>query len=362
MNRITSIKRLKKTLLSKKERLDSLEVDSRNLYVLGAGNTAALYQRCFFMENINPIAYLDNDKKKQGTKFFDKDVFSVESIKGDNKALVLICSANLSCYNSMQKQLQLYGMEYLGIDEFVFAKRHEELIKCANTFEDEFSVELYSEIIHNRINNSIPDAKYFTNRAYFCLPQFSIFDKNESFVDIGAFVGDTLEEYINSHGGIFGKYYAFEPSTINYNALNHRVNRICLEWGLSPSKFVLLNAAVGRNTGEMRLQCDETHMGNYLVNNSDDGSENVKVYSIDDYFSDLTVNFLKADVESFELDMLKGSECVIRRDHPKIAITIEHNATDMYEIILWLKKLDMGYRFMLRHHTPPLFDTVLYAY
>ena len=81
MNRITSIKILKKTLLSKKERLDSLEVDSRNLYVLGAGNTAALYQRCFFMENINPIAYLYNDKKSKERNSLTKMYFLSKALR-----------------------------------------------------------------------------------------------------------------------------------------------------------------------------------------------------------------------------------------------------------------------------------------
>ena len=60
--------------------------------------------------------------------------------------------------------------------------------------------------------------------------------------------------------------------------------------------------------------------------------------------------------------MLQGAEKIIRRDLPKMAICIYHNASDMYRILLWLAALDLGYKFSIRHHTPMNSDTVLYAY
>ena len=86
------------------------------------------------------------------------------------------------------------------------------------------------------------------------------------------------------------------------------------------------------------------------------------VYALDDYFKDKSVTFIKADIESYELDMLIGAEKIIRRDRPKLAIAIYHNASDMYQILLWLHSLGMGYKFAVRHHTPDLYDTILYAY
>jgi len=86
------------------------------------------------------------------------------------------------------------------------------------------------------------------------------------------------------------------------------------------------------------------------------------VYTLDDYFKEQKVSFIKADIESYELDMLHGAESVIKRDRPLLAICIYHNASDMFTIPLFIKELCGDYKLKIRHHTYSLLDTVLYAY
>lgn len=98
-----------------------------------------------------------------------------------------------------------------------------------------------------------------------------------------------------------------------------------------------------------------------MLSDRGDG-EKVTVYSIYDYFRDQRIPFIKADIESFEFSLIKGASNVIRRDHPKLAICIYHNASDMYRIALLIKELNHDYRFAVRQHYCELSDTVLYAY
>jgi len=86
------------------------------------------------------------------------------------------------------------------------------------------------------------------------------------------------------------------------------------------------------------------------------------VYAIDDFFKEQQVSFLKADIESFELDMLRGAESVIKRDKPLLAICIYHNASDMFTIPLYIKELCSDYKFKIRQHAYDFAETVLYAY
>ena len=91
-------------------------------------------------------------------------------------------------------------------------------------------------------------------------------------------------------------------------------------------------------------------------------TEQVEIVSLDEYFKESHIDFLKADIESYEMDMLCGAEKLIRRCHPNIAICIYHNASDMYQILLWLDNLDIGYKFDVRHHSVDYDELVLYAY
>lgn len=50
----------------------------RDIFIFGAGNTSKLHAKCFDVEGINPAGFLDNDVKKQGTKFLKGGGISAE--------------------------------------------------------------------------------------------------------------------------------------------------------------------------------------------------------------------------------------------------------------------------------------------
>ena len=54
----------------------------RDIFIFGAGNTSKLYAKCFDAEGINPAGFLDNDIKKQGTKFLRGGGISAELFAG----------------------------------------------------------------------------------------------------------------------------------------------------------------------------------------------------------------------------------------------------------------------------------------
>jgi hypothetical protein len=88
----------------------------------------------------------------------------------------------------------------------------------------------------------------------------------------------------------------------------------------------------------------------------------VVIYALDDYFKNQKIHFIKADIESYEFDMLSGAQLIIKRDKPLLAVSIYHNASDIYTLPLYIKELDKKYKIMIRHHTYTVADTVMYAY
>jgi FkbM family methyltransferase len=157
----------------------------------------------------------------------------------------------------------------------------------------------------------------------------------------------------------------------NFKAMNYRITRLKNEWALSDNVIKLVYAGVGAKTEQKFLFSSSnsgnqssisTGIGSKLMNDNIEGAQEVTVYALDDYFKEQQVTFIKADIESYELDMLHGAEAVIKRDKPLLAICIYHNASDMYTIPLFIKNMCKDYKFKIRHHTVVSSETVLYAY
>lgn len=104
------------------------------------------------------------------------------------------------------------------------------------------------------------------------------------------------------------------------------------------------------------IQCGTAHKNTMLTMTDDeiysrvskDGTVMVPIRTIDSLFEQQKISFLKADIEGFEFQMLLGAEETIRRDHPKIALTVYHNGNDFIEMTNFLKNIHSDYRFQTR--------------
>jgi FkbM family methyltransferase len=356
------------------------DLDDHTVVVFGAGSTSVLYQKCFELDGIHPVYYVDNSEAKQGTAFQGVPVISVEKLVSLRETfgkplLVLICSGQIAVCDQIRLQLQSHGLDYTTVDAFVFKKNAEEIKTVCDLLEDDFSKDVYTRLIESRINNTPVPESSVSNEQYFLLPQFIEHSAREIFVDLGAYVGDTVEQYINKKSGIFGGIYAFEPDAVNFSALKHRAARLKNEWAFSDNKLTLVNGGVGSVSEQRYLSApppavagtdetafDSARLGANFVTDRNEGAATVTVYALDDYFKERRVNFIKADIESYELDMLHGARSVIKRDRPKLAVSIYHGASDMFTIPLCVRELCDDYKFKIRHHKYQYDDTVLYAY
>lgn len=76
----------------------------------------------------------------------------------------------------------------------------------------------------------------------------------------------------------------------------------------------------------------------------------VQVKTIDKWAADngRTVHYIKGDLEGFELKVLRGAAEIIRRDKPKIALTVYHVGNDWQEILTYLRKLVPDYAYKIK--------------
>lgn len=333
-----------------------------DIWIWGTGNTAELYQEGFLRlerEGFQIKGYCDNFQK-DSVFFHGKPVISPCELQEQENSIVLICSPQPGVIHAVGEQLDEMQMEWYPIDEVILKEHQREILQCFDLMEDELSKKTYAEIVKCRIQGENPGSRLCSGEPYFAFAPFKKLKPGEIFIDCGAYVGDTIEKYIETKLGTFGKIIAFEPDSGKFAAMQKRVKRLEDEWDVKDS-ITLYPYGVGDKSADIGFQeyKDNNKLGAKL-SEAAEGTSVCRMVAMDDFVQEYS--FLKADIESYEYKMLLGAEHGIQANKPLLALSIYHNAVDLYEIPLLIRKMVPEYHFGCRHHTVELYDTILYAW
>ncbi|MEW6064007.1 hypothetical protein P378_16760 [Desulforamulus profundi] len=182
---------------------------------------------------------------------------------------------------------------------------------------------------------------------------------NEVFVDGGAYIGDTAEEFIKQtkieNTGGYRHIYSFEPD----ESAREKAIRNLQKY----ENIDVIGKGLWICDTELKFFSDGGNAGSTFVTGV--RTVSVPVTSIDSFFegkpSDELPTFIKMDIEGAEKEALIGAENVIRQKHPKLAVCVYHKPEDIYEPPKLISEIDPSYQFTLRQCADGIFDTVLYA-
>ena len=73
------------------------------------------------------------------------------------------------------------------------------------------------------------------------------------------------------------------------------------------------------------------------------------------------MTFIKLDVEGAERKALQGARKTIKRDRPRLAVSVYHKAEDIIELPAYILSLHEDYRLYLRHYQMSPCETIVYA-
>lgn len=132
------------------------------------------------------------------------------------------------------------------------------------------------------------------------------------------------------------KIIMIEPNDFFYNALT----RTFKDYG---QKSEIYNVAVGNTEGEIVF--DQTSLSGHIDHDNQEGTRKVitKIDTLLQNESEMT--YLKADLEGYEMEMLRGASQTITRHKPKIAITTYHTENNSWDIINFIMGLVPEYKF-----------------
>jgi len=194
------------------------------------------------------------------------------------------------------------------------------------------------------------EAQYFD--CDIIIPRLS---KNEVFVDAGCCNFSTsarLLELVTDAQRI----YAFEPDHENIQLVLQGIER-----NNAQHIVKLYDFALWSSNEELAFWVSDFEKGGSCVA-AGRSNTNVSGRKLDEIvLPEDIVTFIKMDIEGAELEALRGAADIIKRDKPKLAISIYHKETDYVDIAEYILSLVSDYKLYMRQYTPINLETVLYC-
>ncbi len=213
---------------------------------------------------------------------------------------------------------------------------------------DEKSKQVFENIIRFQITGNLDycfDCETDKDEA------FSILNlcKKESFLDLGAYRGDTIKEFLH-YATDYEKIVAIEPDKRTFKKLQAYCKNL--------TNCTTLNNAVWNESKELFFDGNKGRGGS-----AKDNGESVFSVTVDELREKYgKFTYLNVDVEGAEKEMLEGSKTTLQQDKQKICMAAYHRSQDIFALINQINEINGDYKIYLRHHPHISFwDTNIYC-
>lgn len=338
----------------------------KNILVFGTGSYCEKIFKNYReeLDDINILAFIDNNKQKHGQKFMGKHIISVQDIDKYEYDMIAICS---SYFSEIKDQL----IE-IGIEE-----------NCITIIKNEWY------FLINRIRNKYKE--YYNGQKIIKNDEIGKLLKylEENYKDPKHFLNIYNYNYIHKYYSDFYEVYKDSESGMNYVVYNNKkmffpkndkYSEEYIKWYFatilseqdkeSPHRYniedikegdVVLD--VGTAEGIFSLSIIDKVSKIYLFEMNDKWLEALKktfepykekvviinkriglskeCTKLDDILKENKVDYIKMDIDGYEADALESGENIIMSNNLSVAACSYHNLGDQEKIIEVMKKYNM---------------------
>ena len=247
----------------------------------------------------------------------------------------------------------------------VWIKKYErELQTVYERLADAVSRETFASVLNYKLSGRLSYLQACTtNRAEDLRTIFS-FGGEETYLDLGAYNGDTVQEFLQLTRGRYKKIVALEPDPKNFKKLTDFVRQNELK------KITCLQAGVWNDCGSLELtgnggrqstfwEADRSGFATQSLSQTGSMKKKIKkqqvtVVSVDSVLGNDHADYMKFDVEGVEKEALEGAAGHLMPDGngalPKLLVASYHHDEDLFALPLLLWKLQPEYKIYLRKH------------
>ena len=249
-------------------------------------------------------------------------------------------------YNVIVPCVPVFGNEIFNED---FVEKYKEKIILAHSLFKGESQRVFEGCIEFLLSGDLCVLKRITSDKKEAFENILRLTENETYLDLGAYRGDTIDELLEYTNGKYSEIIALEPDRKTFKKLCDHISgmdNVCAyQKAINDSDSVVtFNSAAGRQSSI-----------------SSDG-ELIETVTVDTLCGNNAVTYIKMDVEGSEIDALNGAIKTLSDKKPKLNIALYHRFTDMFEIPILINRINPDYEFYIRRHPYiPCWDMNLYC-
>lgn len=343
------------------------------LCIFGAGIWGTFLGKWLSWYDVNVDYFCDNDHKKAGNTINGVPVLTFEelsAIKNDVYVFVSVTNKERRYNDEINQQIADFPYKMPNILKIAaffrddYSLTYEYCVSSAKqiylALDDVKSKELFLELLKVKfVSSAEPFEKNSLERFYEPVQYFNTCHyknrKDAVIVDCGAFIGDSMLEYLDLFQNEFQEYHCFE---MDPNVLPVLKSNIKALPEIYKEKIYLHPCGISDEEGYARMHLSTDTGGSSF---REDGECEVLISLLDQQMKNKKVTMIKMDIEGAELKALMGASEVIEKNHPVLAISIYHSIEQFFKIPIWILEHYPFYKLQLGLHTTITDDTVLYA-
>lgn len=345
------------------EIVETIKKSESPIYIYGCGDSGtALYDYLNAMK-IYIDAFIIDDEFFSCDKYREVPVKKLSEVNNSGvKINVLIGFANYHIGLDKLKNVKNINNIFCISNPYQYLFKQDLDLEFYNKYEAEFdnsyrllkdnlSKSIMTAYLNTRINRDYEFLMpYSGSKTYFNNDIITLTD-NESYVDCGAYNGDSVEKFIKSVNGNYYKIFAIEPDIKNFNELKQNI---------SGENICLVNRGVWCEDAELGF-VNEGQQEFSINRETGETQKNIRVSTLDNIIGEERVTLLKLSVQGAEVEAILGAQKILKKWEPAIAITIFMKPDALIKIPHAIKKINSRYQFYLRCEEPFFARVILYA-
>lgn len=328
---------------------DSLKNTDLPVMLYGMGNGTDM-----IVEKLNEIGVefaeiFASDEFVRGHTAYGKRVLKYSEVceKYDDFVIVLCFAVHdekmLGRIYELSKEHRLYAPNVPVVNDGVFTREYIEkhdaqFDRAYSLLADDFSRQSFVDVLNFKVSGKAEYLFKCQKEKMSVYSEYLELSDNEILMDLGAYDGDTVREFLQATNGNYEKIYAVEADAKNYKKLTANTEAFenvetynLAAWDKKETLF--FEKKKGRNS---KL--------------SSQGNVEVQADSVDNILDGRKITLLKMDIEGSEEKALDGAIRTVNAYKPKLYVCAYHRNSDMFRLPVKIHEMDENYKIYFCHH------------
>lgn len=317
------------------------------LYGMGNGTDMVIEE----LEKIE-VEYAEvfaSDEFVRGHFFHGRKVLKYSEVceKYDNFIIVLCFAIHdekmLNRIRELSQKHTLYAPNVPIVNDGIFTREYieehdEEFDRAYSLLSDDFSRKSFVDVLNFKVSGKTEYLFECEKNKMEIYSEFLHVNSDEILMDLGAYDGDTVREFLQATDNKYNKIYAVEADEKNYRKLVKNTEKI--------SDIQTMNLAAWNK--KETLFFEKKKGRNSKLSHA--GKVEVSADSVDNILNGEKITILKMDIEGSEEKAIEGAEKTIKMYKPKLYICAYHRNSDMFRLPLLINKICPEYKIHFCHH------------